>query len=95
MLFYRYFLKQFSLISPTDQERYASTIIEKLGGMGSSLKNFTSLNKKTERFLGKDKKKRHRTDSATLQGSGVACDEIIVINLPSEIPPPLKKVNTM
>jgi len=92
MLSYRYFLKQFSLISATEQHRHASTIVDKLRIMGPSLQKFQNLNNKTARFIG-NKKKRHRTDGATPQGSQIGVDEIGVITWSTEDPPSLKKTN--
>ena len=84
MSFYRFFLKRISLISQTDQDEQASTIQAKLAAMGSSLNNFRRLHVKNGRFIG-NRKKRHGTDE----------EEVSVINLSSEQPPPLKKRPTI
>ena len=84
MSFYRFFLKRISLISQTNQDEQASTIQAKLAAMGSSLNNFRRLYVKNSRFIG-NRKKRHVTDK----------EEVNVINLSSEQPPPLKKRPTI
>ena len=84
MSFYRFFLKRISLISQRNQDEQASTIQAKLAAMGSSLNNFRRLYVKNSRFIG-NRKKRHGTDE----------EEVSVINMSSEQPPPLKKRPTI
>ena len=92
MLFYRFFLKRFSLVLQTDQDKHASTIQEKLERMGSSLDNFKRLISSSSvmwRFFLFPMNLAFFPFNLLKLSSDADEEEISVINWPSENPPPL------